>query len=347
MKMVKEKCLPSGQAGLMVNGILAAVFCILYSASYSQIISATAKLDTPAILIGEQTKLHLSVTYKVDGSAPGTKDFGQVRINWPAIGDTLLKQVEVIGKSKIDTMIPDRNDPYTFVQSQTLTITSFDSGYYAIRPFVFLVNGDSSNARGTDALLLSVHTMEVDTTAAIRDIKPPMTEPFQWAELIPYVVWGAAIAAAIALIAFITIKLSKRKPVPVAVKKKNIIPPHVVALHALEELRAQELWQNGKTKQYHSGLSEILRTYIEGRFHVNALEQTTDEILHSFRTVVIDSESKERLRQVLHLADLVKFAKEIPLSNENEQSMKMALAFVNGTLREEKQSESEKIESRK
>jgi len=336
--------LPVTAFSKLIAGALLSCLLVASLASSSQIISATAKLDSSSILIGGQTRLQLSVMYKVDGSAPGTKDFGQVKINWPAIGDTIIKQIEVLNKSKVDTMVPDKSDPYTFVQSQYITITSFDSGYYAIPPFRFIVNNDTDNYRETDALLLQVNTLPVDTTLAIKDIKPPMSEPFQWRELIPYVAWGLAAAALVALIVFITIRLSKNKPVTVvAEQKKVVVAPHIIALNELEKLREQKLWQEGKTKQYYSALSEILRTYIEGRFKVNALEQTTDEILYSFRTVVIDQESKEKLRQLLILADLVKFAKEQPLQNENEMCMNNAFDFVNGTLREEKPKPTEAI----
>ncbi len=325
--------------------LLLTAYCLLPAITFSQIISATAKLDTGTIMIGQQTKLQLSVMYRVDGSAPGTKDYGQVRITWPTTKDTLITQVDVLAQSKIDTGIPNKSDPYLFQQIKTLTITSFDSGYFAIPPFRFMVNGDSLNYKETEPLLLQVNVPAVDTTAAIRDIKPPMTEPFQWAELIPYIAWGLAAAATIALVAFIAVKMSKKKPLVVPKVITPETPPHIIALRELEKLREQKLWQDGKIKQYHSSVTDILRAYIEGRFRVNALEQTTDEILLSFRSLVVDEDSKARLRQVLLLADLVKFAKEQPLANENELSMSNALAFVNGTLREEKTKETKETET--
>ena len=309
------------------------LFVILSSLTHSQNIKVSATLDSNTILIGEQTKLHLTVKYKADE--------GNISIQWPALSDTIIKQIEIVDKSKIDTTIPDKqNNLPELEQHQTLTITSFDSGFFAIPPFRFTINNDSTKSFETEAMLLHVNTLPVDTTLAIKDIKPPMDEPFDFRELIPYIIWGAVISAVIALIVYITLKLVSRKPKPV-VKVESKIPPHVTALQSLEKLRDEKLWQEGKLKEYHSALTDIIRTYIEHRFKVSALEQTSDEILYNFRSIVIDKESKEKLRQMLLLSDLVKFAKEQALPTENEMSMNNAFDFVNGTMREETKKQEE------
>jgi len=117
-------------------------------------------------------------------------------------------------------------------------------------------------------------------------------------------------------------------------KVKEIIPEipcHIIALERLEKLREQKLWQSGKLKMYHSEISEILRDYIEKRYNVNALEETTDEIMYGLRLHAIPNDVKEKLFQILTLADLVKFAKEQPLANENDMSLIYSIEFINQT----------------
>lgn len=296
--------------------ILCSIAVIIFAAgaSLAQEIEVIAKLDSSSIKIGEQTRIRLSAKY-----GPG------VKLKWPELKDTITKHIEVVEKGKVSTGA---------VHEQTIIITSFDSGFHVIPPFRFIVNGDTSNIAETEALLLQVNTVPVDTAqASIKDIKNILDEPFDWREAIPYVLWGLAILAAVALIVLLIVRLAKRKPMLPA-KPKIVIPPHIKALQELERLRAEKLWQEGKIKQYHSALSDIVRAYIEDRFKVHALEQTTDEILTSFRTVVVDNESQSKLKQLLTLADLVKFAKEEPLPQENELSMNNAFDFVNGTKRE-------------
>jgi c-di-GMP-related signal transduction protein len=79
--------------------------------------------------------------------------------------------------------------------------------------------------------------------------------------------------------------------------------------------------------------SDIIRTYIEKRFGVTALEQTTDEIMRHTRTLEsIDDVLRNKLKQILMLSDMVKFAQELPLPNENEMSIDNAFEFVNRTV---------------
>lgn len=311
--------------------LVAAVLGLLVATSaLAQEAVATAELDTSSISIGQQAKLLLKIAYRVDNGK-------QVQIHWPAITDTLRKEVEVVTQSKIDTLIPDKNNPFEFVQSKTLLITSFDSGYWAIPPFKFIINSDTVGV-STAPLLLQVGTVAVDTAQAIRDIKAPYDETYSWIDWIKdhmYVVYGTIIAIIIAIVIIYVVRHFRKVPPPTVEVETPKVPPHITAIEKLDKLNNEKLWQEGKLKLYHSSLSEIIREYIESRFRIQALEQTTDEILYGFRNISIDEESKRKLKQLLVLSDMVKFAKEQPLPNENELSMEYAYDFVKGTQREE------------
>lgn len=299
--------------------ILIALFSILNT--NAQTYSVEANSDTNSILIGEQINITLKANYRVDE--------GEVNITFPTLYDTINEFVEIINKSTIDTVIPDKNDPYAFVQQQKITITSFDSGYYAIPPFKFIINVDTIE---TEPILIEVQTMEVDTTKAIFDIKQPLSEPFSivdwlkdnWWWMVAILVLGVGIFF---LIKYLKNRKTKEEPEEIIPD----IPIHVIALEKLEKVKSDKLWQEGKIKAYHSHISEILREYIENRYQVNALEETTSEIMHGLRLQNISPELMNKLTQTLTLADLVKFAKEQPLANENEMSINNAIEFVNAT----------------
>ena len=108
--------------------------------------------------------------------------------------------------------------------------------------------------------------------------------------------------------------------------------PHELALMELEKLRVKKLWQAGKMKDYHTELTDILRKYIEDRFHLMAMESTSSEILDDLeKKTGISKECREMLSRILILADLVKFAKYIPLPEDHEQSMEYSVDFINKT----------------
>lgn len=318
------------------NSALLMLFVLGISfSSFAQDIKATAKLDSSSIKIGQQVKLQLSIQYKADNGK-------HLKIQWPEVADTIRKEVEVIGQSKIDTLIPDKNNPFQFVQTKTLYITSFDSGYWAIPPFKFMVSTDTTEIL-TEPLLLQVAGMAVDTTLAIKDIKPPFAEEYIWIDWLKdhmYVVYGTLVAILLIVIIIILIRYFRKVKPPMVIVETPKIPAHIIAFGKLEQLKSEKLWQEGKLKQYHSSLTDIVREYIENRYKIQALEQTTDEILWGFRNTAIDEESKTKLKRVLVLADLVKFAKEIPLPAENETSLTNSYDFINGTKKDEEKTES-------
>ncbi|MDA3853765.1 MAG: hypothetical protein PF444_05940, partial [Bacteroidales bacterium] len=72
--------------------------------------------------------------------------------------------------------------------------------------------------------------------------------------------------------------------------------------------------------------------YLEGRFNLLAMEQTTDEIMSKIQDL-ISKEHYKTLEETLRLADLVKFAKMKPMMDESERCIKDIYAFVDTTKR--------------
>lgn len=295
-----------------------------FSLVKAQDVMVNATLDSNSILIGEQVKLHITAEYSKHSN---------IKIQWPAIADTLISKVNVVSKSKIDTIKSDTVHPSLQGLSQDLIITSFDSGYYAIPPFTFIANGDTAHPVQTELLMLNVRTVAVDTTKGIRDIKAPYTAPFSILEILPWIGLGALGLLVIALIIYFIVRSQKNKKQQPVVIKAPPLEPHVKALKALEALAAQKLWQEGKIKEYHTHITDILRQYLEDRFGIYAQEMITDEIMHAMRRVDITNELKGKLKQILTLADLVKFAKEQPLPKEHEDSFNYAVEFVQATVK--------------
>lgn len=271
------------------------------------------KSNKDLLVIGEQTELTLSLI-----AANGSQ------MQLPLFTDTVAEHIEVVSASKIDTI----TDGSTTTLTQKLTITSFDSGYYAVSPRAAFVNNDTV---WSNPFLIAVQTLDVDTNEQFYDIKNTAEFPISIKELLKeYWPWLAGALALFIIITIIVLQLSKgKKALPVLEKPKPKIPAHIAAIQRLEALKAQELWQKGDIKAYYSELTEILRWYIEQRFSVPALEQTTDEIKQSLQRLTdIETEDKEKVNRLLFLADLVKFAKEKPIGSENELHFEMTKLFV-------------------
>ncbi len=305
------------------------LFFLLFKISIGQKINISAALDSTKIRIGEQVKLDLYVSYSAKQN--------NLKIQWPNIADTITDKIEVISVSAIDTTSPDKSNPDIIQQHQQITISAYDSGYFAIPGFKFFINNDSTNAFYSQSLFLEVHTVPTDSSITkTKDIKPPFAEAFNWKWYSKYFYWGFSLLVIIILIVLITIYFTKKNKIVVLKSEKPKIPAHIIALQSLEKIKNEQIWKEEKTKEYYSSISDTIRLYIEERFKVNALESTTAEIMKAFRSQVVDKESKDKLQQLLMLSDLVKFAKQFPIISEHTFTLQNAFDFVNETKREEK-----------
>ena len=293
-------------------------FILSQAIGFSQERSLTISTSKESILIGEQMEMNVVLR----GASGDT-------MLLPLIEDTLITEIEILSRSKVDTAFEGAQLEQRIL-SQTYTITSFDSGSFPVSPRVALINGEEVES---NPFLIAVQTIEVDTSKGIVDIKDIEQVPFSIKEwLQENWQWIAIGIFLIALITIIALKLSKRKP---KVEPEIIIPErpaNEIAAERLEQLKEEKLWQAGKIKLYYSELSDILREYIEHRYLIPALEQTTDEIINGLRhNPDLSPELVGKVRQLLFLSDLVKFAKENPVGNENELNFSIAESFVKET----------------
>lgn len=296
---------------------------------------ATAKVSVQPfeISIGQQATINLEVF------APRGK-----QLILPSYKDTLVSGIEVLSMPKPDTTYAHE----VMTISQRYIITSFDSALYHI-PYLEVLDGIDTIRTGDLALkvvspvlseatlkyLEEVKTQQIDSLdfnrLAIHDIKTIIEVSFVWTDYWLYLLIFVLVVAAIVIGIFL---YKKKKQRGYLLKPKQIILPHVAALSALDEVREKKLWQQGREKDYYTEVTDILRRYIEERFHLNALEMTSGEILSALHGFLESDSSYEELRQILKLADLVKFAKYKPFPDENDLSLVNSYLFVNQTKRE-------------
>ena len=198
---------------------------------------------------------------------------------------------------------------------------------YADKNIIDTIYADNEN-------ILKVGTFVIDSTSReIYDLKPQKTLPFRLGEISGWLCLAMAVAAVLALLVWLLVRyLRKRgKSLKSFFAPAPPLPPHIVAIKSLEELRNRKLWQNNRHKAYYSGLSDILRLYICGRYGIGAMEMTTDTILESVRSLDMPAKCKADIATVLQDADLVKFAKFEPEAEQNEADWSRVYYFVEET----------------
>lgn len=297
---------------------LLVLYFILFSAAVrSQDVTATLTADTNNVLIGEQ--IRLSIIVKT----------GYIKnISFPVFGDT-IGSLDIVELFPVDTI---QKNKQIISFRKDFIVTSFDSGSFEIPSLIISYESSDVNSGEiqTNSLNLVFSTIEVDTTGMnIRDIKPPIQVPFSLEDLIPYIIFvlGLFIVYYLLIVAFGRKKHKTIKAVP---KYDPRIPADLEALEALQRLERDNLWQIGNYKLYHSKLTDILRVYIHRRYHLNALEMTSGELIDELSKYESNT-SLDAIISILNTADLAKFAKYEPSGEENSMSMKNAMSFVNQT----------------
>lgn len=161
--------------------------------------------------------------------------------------------------------------------------------------------------------------------------------PFIFGEIRDYVIYSAIAIILLALMLYLLLPVFKRYLAQrgAIVKPKPKMPPHIVAIKALEELKNRKLCENGKHKSYYTSLVSILKVYIDGRWDIGVLDKTSAETMVALRDVELPRECRSNLIAILETADFVKFAKVVPEAATNEELFIKAYYFVENTKAEE------------
>ena len=278
--------------------------------STAQSTKVTTVLDPQKISVGDQARLFIEVHHSPSEGL----------LQWPAIPDS-AGQLEFV-KDRIDTI----KGPTDITYKQRILITGFDSGSFNVPSFIFTVNAPNPYQLHSDSFQLLVQTLPVDTT---KDFKPIKNIIFVRSTP-DYLFWIIGGIVFLAIVGIAIYFLTRKKLIaPEIVRPETLTERYI---RRLTELDNQQLWQKNKVKEYYIELTDVVRHYIEERFHTPALELTTDEIIAKARFVPDLSPFADQLSNVLYTADMAKFARANPSAIEHTQAMVAARSFVQNTV---------------
>ena len=236
MKLIKKSILFLALAGTFLTG----------GNTYAQSTLLDVKVDSAAILIGEQTVLHLTLTTD--------KDKG-VQLIIPR--DTLMRGVEVLDIPKADSTLIENN---RLLIKQDLLVTSFDSSLYLLPPFV-AVDGSDTIYSNQIALKVSTVPVNVDKPEEFYDIKNVWKPLFVLADYYPWIFGVLFALFLICVIGYVIQRIRNKKPIIPFKKAEPKLPPYEQAMKELDEIKQQKLWQQGLSKEYHTLITETAPVY--------------------------------------------------------------------------------------
>ena len=334
--------------GTCLKQVLTILCLMIGCLSVQSQVKVFAAFDNSKILIGDHANLHLEASYPSDHSVTSVdlsvldSIFAEVD---PSKGDPDPGMLEVLSQTEWETIENTGNVIYR----KDITLTCWKEGVYFIPQIRFNITFKGSNfSRATNRLNLLVsspieQTAAVDTVQ-IAPIKEIIEEEWRLSDFLPIVYFLLGSILIIGGIIFLILYIIRKKqgPPPIEI---IVRPAHEIAFHKLNDLKNQTLWQNGEVKAYQSQLTYISREYIENRYDIPALESTTGTILKDLKKVEFPNDLVEKMREMLQLADMVKFAKANPPEEMNTRLMAYAEEIVEKTKLELSEEELQKLKS--
>lgn len=249
-------------------------------------------------------------------------------VTFPAIGDLLEKEeLELMDQGETEMIKGDVNNTF----KKTITFTAWEPKSYQIPSMTF------SYKKGADIIKIESASLMVTVVAPtvtgdstyIADIKTILAEERNfWDKLYAFFTHPVVISLlllGIAFLAFYGFMYYKNRP-----KTKPKPSPEAIALQQLDALKAKNLLEKNQFQAFHTDISLILRTYVNNRFKISALERPTSSFLPQLEQhKYMSSKLFEEGQTVLEHADLIKFAKASPLDVANTKALDYCYTLIN------------------
>lgn len=220
------------------------------------------------------------------------------------------------------------------VTMRELTVVAWAPGEYETPPTTihYQDGGGQAGEVAVQAMRITVSSVLAEGEQDKRDLKPQaqLPRPPIW----PWLVGGALAAAVLAYLAWRAWRWWHHKRRTGTGKESEVVdmrPPEEIAYETLDRIATLDLPARAEFKQHYTLVSDCMRLYLEGIYHVSAMDRTTSELVADLRRAHAEGQVIVDLRQLLDEADLVKFAKLCPPPPQARAAVDRARAIVDVT----------------
>ena len=257
-------------------------------------VTATLSALQAELTIGDSIRLTLAVTHPAG-----------YQVILPAVAPAWGDFTVVSRSAATTTNSADGSETTTAVIDARL----FQPGVFNTPPLEVSVTDGKGGLQVVTAapVAVTIGTVLQEGDTELRDIKPQAALPIpaSW----PWI--AAGLAAAAALTGVIVWQMRRRRK---GAADNRL--PHEVALDGLSLIEGLRLPEQGRFKEHYTLVSDTVRTYVERRYAIPALERTTGEIRHDLARIELSPEVTVEdpvpfgaaLIAFLQESDLVKFS---------------------------------------
>ena len=280
-------------------------------------VAVTAKISPDPSQVGDLIKLELTAAYPAGYT-----------VNLP-----LGLKLDPLHLVQVDEAEPESTGQ-GFRKIFTLTLQHFAVGEAKVPAFPLTYLGPDGAVQTVQVppsafTVASLLANEPDPKRQGEDPAVSLEYPNRGLELIIYSAAGALVGG---LVMGLLWARWRRRPRPIVLPPP--VPAHVVAFQQLDELTKADLVEKGAYQDYYLQLTEIAKGYLEGRFGIDALDRTTDELRRALDRAAaqIAPLKPVELVRFLQACDLVKFARFAPPVAEAQAALAEVRGMVEATL---------------
>lgn len=166
----------------------------------------------------------------------------------------------------------------------------------------------------------------------IADLKPPASVPADYRALwIGLGLLGLLLGGALALWWLQRRFAARLAAARVPEDPFHRIPPHEWVYRELQQLLERRLAEQGLVDLFYGELSRIVKFYLGGRYRVDLMERTTDELPPVLRQAGAPEKGILAAGEFLARCDLVKFAGQRPGPEQSREAVEQAYRLVDAT----------------
>lgn len=317
---------PSGVMYTVIVLILALLFFSLSGLAQSSDANVEFFIKSPQtdkpITVGDQLTLRLEIKHPHDS-----------RVILPQL-EQAWQDFEVVDQTAPEVV--DNGDG-TATTGKEIVVALFAPGEYQTPALVVAHRKADGSVEELAAPVVPIQVTSVLTEdTELRDLKAQAELPVPpvW----PWILAGLWLAMMLAVLLTVAgLWLYRRwqnRPVPAELAPVPFVdtrPPEVIAHAELDRIEALDLPAQQRVKEHYILVSNCLRRYIEGRYEIPALEQTTAEVRTALREAELPMQEVRSFIGILIESDLVKFARYVPGVDEVYGLINSARAIIDDT----------------
>jgi len=295
-----------GRAGAAAMLLLAA-WLGLGTATAQSLSRIDTRVSADSVRIGERFAVSVVAEHE-----------GTVDVAFPEAdaGPVVFGDLEVIDRRR------RRGDGRVDSVAYTVAAFALDSVQVPALP-VRVVSGGDTTTVAAPPRTVPVGSVVGADAEGIHGVAPPAPFPRPWWT------WGVLGLVAAGLLAGAVYLWGRHRPTDegaaAPVRPAVDQTPYEAATAWIRQLESYDLSDPDAVKPFYVELARALRVYLAREWRVDALECTTREVVETLeRRPDVPDEAVPRIRAVLELADLVKFADARPTAEDHEKALREA-----------------------